>query len=221
MDLKYVKDLCKENLSSDVMSKVGSSLQRYLKESSKENIADVIGSVFQKVKKEFRYKNFTADNEKDFWDEITRFWHLAETSYFGINGRMGFDFAAAKRGVYPYIAAFGGVEEVSRIAQYESLGGMSAVIDAIHRMMEEEGTQAFTNELISKHFKEYRKDFYSVQYIAVKYLEAYRPDLHESRHQSFQFCVYDNRESPHNQINASGLNTILTLHLKENRKGAL
>ncbi len=215
MDLKYVRNLCEQKLSKDVKNKIDVALNEYLKESSQENIANVIGSTFQKVKKDFRCKNFTADNESDFWEEVTQFWHLAETSYFGINGKMRFDFEAAKRGVYPYIESLGGVMEASRIAQFESLGGMPAIIDAIHKRMEEKATEHFIAHLIDKNFNEYRRDFNVVQYIAVQYLEAYRPDLHESRHKNFQFCVYDNRGTPYNQFKVPGLNTILRLHIKE------
>jgi hypothetical protein len=108
---------------------------------------------------------------------------------------------------------YGDIDHASRVAEHETLGGIPAIIHAMAKKMEEDAKQTYIHNQINKYFSKYRNDLYAVQYIAVRYLIAYRPDFYESEYHGYMFCKYDSRDNPY--INAEGLDDILTLHLKE------
>lgn len=218
MKLKYVEDLAKNNLSSGVRNSIDHLVNQYLEETTKENMEGTIGAIYQDVKRNYEYQKFTTKGEKEFWDELVRFWHFAESKYFKsymhIRGELPFSYEYHKRTVREMLnAIYGDILQASRIAEHETLGGIPAIIGEMAKKMENDAKQIYIHHQIDKYFAGYRNDHYAIQYIAVKYLLIYMPDLNESEYNGFMFCKYDSRENRH--ITADGLDNILTIHLRD------
>lgn len=220
MKLKYMEDLSRKNLSSETRNSIDNLVSKYLEDTTKESMAETIGAIYQDVKRNYECTKFTTNCENDFWDELIKFWHYAESKYFKrymmLKGNLSFSHDYYKTAVRRMLnSIYGDILQVFRIAEHETLGGIPAVIDAMAKKMEEDAELIFVHNQIVKYFEKYRNDFYAVQYIAVKYLSGYRPDLYESPYNGFEFCKFDSRDNPH--ITAEGLDKILTLHLKDTR----
>ncbi len=220
MKLKYVEDLAKNNLSFETRNNIDNLVNKYLEDTTKESMAVTIGSIYQDIKRNYECTKFTTNCEKEFWDELIRFWHYAEAKYFKsyikLQGELPFSYDYHKTTVRRMLnSIYGDMLQVFRIAEHETLGGIPEIIDAMAKKMEESAEQIFVHNQIEKYFGKYQKDFYAVQYIAVKYLSGYRPDFYESQYHGFEFCKFDSRDNQH--ITAEGLDNILTLHLKDAR----
>jgi len=100
IDLKDVERIVRGNLDAYSLKKIEASLDEYLEEATKENIARTIGFIYQGVRKNYKLKKSTVKTEEDFWREVTRLWHLADTAYYThylhINGGMPFSYRRAK-----------------------------------------------------------------------------------------------------------------------------
>ena len=222
LDLKYVEKMARENLDAYSLKKIEASLDAYLEEATKENIAKTIGSIYQGIRKNYRLKKSTTNGE-EFWREIAKFWHYADTAYythyFHINGGMPFNYRRAEEVSTRILKSiYGDIFTAYNIAEHETLGGLHAVVEAMIKKMEKTAEESFISCLIYKYFGKYKKNsstiqyFWAIQYLAVKYLMKYRPDLQASQFKRYMLCYDDTSEMSHSK---TGLHAILTLHLKD------
>lgn len=208
IDLKSVERIVRGRFDAYSLKKIEKSLDEYLEESTKENIAKTIGFIYQGARKNFKLRKSTARTRDEFWGEITRLWHCADsaccTHYYHINGGLPFNYKISKDASWLVLKSiYGDIFTAYHIAEHETLGGLHAVTEAMIKRMGETSETSFISNLIYKHFEKYRKNFHAVQYIAVKYLLKYRPDLQSSQYKNYMFCTYKKLEQ------------ILTMHLEE------
>ena len=214
IDLKSVEKMVEAKLDAYSLKKIEKSLDEYLEEATKENIAKTIGYIYQGVRKNFKLKKSTAKTRDEFWGEITRLFHCADTAYythyFHINGGLPFYYKRAEEVSTRILKSiYGDIFTAYNIAEHETLGGLHAVAEAMIKKMGETAEASFISTLIYKHFGKYKESsnvvqyFHAVQYIAVKYLLKYRPEFEASQYKNYMFCTYEKLEE------------ILIMHLKD------
>ena len=180
IDLMSVERIVRAKLDAYSLKKIEKSLNEYLGEATKENIARTIGIIYQSVRKNYKLKKSTARGE-EFWKEIARLWYYADcafyTRYYQINNWMPFNYKRAEEVSSRILKSiYGDIFTAYNIAEHETLGGLHSVAEAMINKMRETAEEIFVSGLIDKHFGKYKESsnvvqyFHAVQYIAVKYL---------------------------------------------------
>ena len=204
MNLQYVVNFAKSKLDAYSLKKIEESVKDYLSEATNGNIAKNVDADFQGIRRNYKLSKATGRNEQDFWGELIKFWHYAESSRLHTQGGVPRNYRMGRSAVAEMLQSiYGDLQIAYRIAAHESLGGMQSLIEAMIKKMSEPMKEKYIRHLINKHFEKYKKSMPAVQYIAARYLLSYRPDLQVSLFNDFMFCEYKDLER------------ILTMHLEE------
>lgn len=204
MNLKYVENFAKSKLDAYSLRKIDESVKDYLNESTNENIAKRVDADYQRIRKNYGLSKATAITEQEFWGELIKFWHYAESIRLHTRGGVPYSYNIGRTAVTQLLGSiYGDLDIAHRIAAHESLGGLQAIIEAMIKKMSAPMKEKYIRNLIDKHLGKYRKSMQAVQYIAVRYLLSYRPDFQASLYNDFMFCEYKDLER------------ILIIHLEE------
>jgi len=204
MDLKYVENFAKSKIDAYSLKKIDASVKDYLNEATNENIAKRVDADYQGIRKNYGFSKTTAMTEQEFWGELIKFWHYAESIRLHTQGSVPYSYNIGRTAVTQLLeSTYGDLDIAYRIAAHESLGGLQAIIEAMLKKMLEPMKEKYIRHLIDKHLGKYKKSLHAVQYIAARYLLTYRPDLQESQFNDFMFCSYEDLER------------ILVIHLEE------
>ena len=204
MNLRNVEDFAKSKLDAYSLKKIDVSVKEYLGEATNENIAKTVEYDYQSIRKNYSLNKTTARTEQEFWGGLTKFWHYAESIRLHTQGGVPYSYTVARTAVTQLLdSIYGDLDIAYRIAAHESHGGLQAIIEAMIKKMSEPMKEKYVRHLIDKHLGKYKKSMPAVQYIAVRYLLSYRPDLQASLYNDFMFCSYKDLER------------ILIMHLEE------
>lgn len=208
INLRKVEQVAKENLDAYSLKEIETSVDEYLREATKEGIANTISIIYQIARKKFQLKKETTSNHEQFWKEMTRLWYCLDSAYyayyFHTQGALPFNYKIAKDEVGSMLLSiYGDMITVFHIAENETLGGLRTIVEAVIDKKRQEAEQHYKKILIRRHFEKYQKNFYAIQYIVVKYLTKYRPDLEASKQNNFMYKMYEDLEN------------IVTVHLED------
>ncbi len=213
MKLEFIKEKVDKNLSDEKKKKIDVLIAKYLEETSSESIANEVTSTFQEVRKNFQFQKIVMEEPDDLWNEAGRFWFEMYLSFPDIRGKIPYDETAkkvSKSRVAELLGAnYNNIKPICAVAGDISLGGIPEIIEKVFFIMQEDAIERYLNSRIWKYFEEYEYDPYAVQYIALKYLNKYKPETELTQSKNVQFFGY------HTLYGIYGLDKLLKLHAKK------
>lgn len=182
MTLQEINTLVRDNLSESRLKKINQAIAGYFYETSEPRLYTEIDIVRQKVNREQPCRKLVIKTEKEFTQELAAITYFIENEYhrnLNATGDLTYDDAVYKYKAWEILTSIYGAEHKYPIATAIDItrGGMQEVIKNIIEHIDRREYEKYINNLINRHFRDYRNDLYALQHIYLSWIKQYRKDL--------------------------------------------